>query len=50
MYRLLGTDLTQVDGVSAVTAHIFFSEVGLDVSNISKYQEFYIMVKFMPWQ
>ena len=32
MYRILGTDLTQIEGISAVTAHVFFVEVGCDVS------------------
>jgi transposase len=32
MYRLLGTDLTQIDGVSDLTAHVVFTEVGPDLS------------------
>ncbi len=32
MHRLLGTDLTQVDGISELTAHVVFSEVGPDLS------------------
>ncbi len=32
MCRLLGTDLTQIDGISDLTAHIFFTEVGPDLS------------------
>ncbi len=30
--RLLGTDLTQIDGISDLTTHIFFTEVGPDLS------------------
>ena len=32
MHRLLGTDLTQIDGVGDLTAHMFFTEVGPDLS------------------
>ena len=32
LYRILGVDLTSIDGVSAQTAHTFLSEVGPDVS------------------
>lgn len=32
MYRVLGTDLTQIDGVSSLTAMVFFTEVGPDLS------------------
>lgn len=32
MHRLLGTDLTLIDGISAMTAHTFFTEVGPDLS------------------
>jgi len=32
LYRIIGTDLTQIDGVNVMTAHVFFSEVGPDVS------------------
>lgn len=30
--RILGTDLTQVDGISVLTSHVIFTEVGPDVS------------------
>jgi transposase len=30
--RLLGTDLAQIDGISDLTTHIFFTEVGPDLS------------------
>jgi len=32
MHRLLGTDLTRIDGISDLTAHVFFTEVGPDLS------------------
>lgn len=32
MYRILGTDLTQIDGVSSLTANVIFTEIGPDLS------------------
>lgn len=32
MHRLLGTDLTQIDGISDLTVHVVFTEVGPDLS------------------
>ena len=32
LYRILGTDLTQVDGINVITAHVFLAEVGPDMS------------------
>jgi transposase len=32
LYRIIGVDLTQIDGVQATTAHVFFTEVGLNLS------------------
>ena len=32
MYRLFGTDLNEIDGISDLTAHVFFTEVGPDLS------------------
>ena len=32
LYRIIGTDLTQIDGINDTTAHVYFSEVGPDVS------------------
>jgi transposase len=40
MYRLLGTDLTQIDGISAVTAQIFFSEVGRELDKFPTKENF----------
>ena len=34
--RIIGTALTQIEGISAVTAHVFFSEVGCEVSKFPK--------------
>ena len=36
LYRILGTDLTQIDGISLTTAQVFFAEVGPD---LSKFQD-----------
>jgi transposase len=33
MYRILGTDLTQIDGVSSLTANVIFTEIGPDLSD-----------------
>jgi len=40
MYKLLGTDLTQIDGISGLTAHVFFSEVGPDLSMFKNVKHF----------
>lgn len=32
MYRLLGTDLTLIDGISTLTTHVVFTEIGPDLS------------------
>lgn len=32
MHRILGTDLTRIDGISELTAHVVFTEVGPDLS------------------
>ncbi len=48
MYRIIGTDLTQIEGISAVTAHIFFSEVGYDVSKFPKADNFASWLNLCP--
>jgi len=48
MYRILGADLTQIDGISAVTAHIFFSEVGSDVSKFKNRGNFTSWLSLCP--
>jgi Transposase IS116/IS110/IS902 family len=40
MYRLLGTDLTQIDGISGLTPHVFFTEVGPDLSKFKNVKHF----------
>ncbi|MHA2220112.1 MAG: IS110 family RNA-guided transposase, partial [Candidatus Hodarchaeales archaeon] len=40
MYRILGTDLTQIDGISTLTTHLFFSEVGPDISKFPTVKHF----------
>lgn len=32
MHRLFGTDLTRIDGISTLTSHVIFTEVGPDLS------------------
>ncbi len=48
MYRILGTDLTQIDGISAVTAHVFFSEVGSNVDKFPKPGNFVSWLNLCP--
>ena len=48
MYRIIGTDLTQIEGISAVTAHVFFSEVGCDVSKFPKSDNFASWLNLCP--
>ena len=40
MHRLLGTDLTQIDGISDLTAHVIFTEVGPDLSKFKNVDHF----------
>ena len=40
MHRLPGTDLTEIDGVSDLTAHVFFAEVGPDLSKFKNVSHF----------
>jgi transposase len=40
MNRLLGTDLTRIDGISDMTAHVFFTEVGPDLSKVKNVGNF----------
>jgi transposase len=40
MYRILGTDLTEIDGISVLTSHVFFTEVGPDISKFSTAKHF----------
>lgn len=40
MHRLLGTDLSRIDGISDLTAHVFFTEVGPDLSKFKTANHF----------
>lgn len=40
MHRLLGVDLTEIDGVGELTAHVFFTEVGPDLSGFKTVDHF----------
>ncbi|MCK5158402.1 MAG: IS110 family transposase [Candidatus Heimdallarchaeota archaeon] len=48
MFRILGTDLTKIEGISAVTAHVFFSEVGYDVSKFPNAGNFSSWLNLCP--
>lgn len=40
LYRIIGTDLCQIDGIHAMTAHVFFSEVGPDIARFPTVKHF----------
>ena len=40
MHRILGTDLTRIDGISVLTTHVIFSEIGPDLSKFPTVQHF----------
>ena len=40
MYRILGTDLTKINGISTLTTHVFFAEVGPDISKFPTVKHF----------
>jgi transposase len=40
MHRILGTDLTKIDGISVLTTHVIFSEIGPDLSKFPTVQHF----------
>jgi len=40
MHRLLGTDLSRIDGINDLTAHVFFTEVGPDLSSFKNSSHF----------
>ena len=40
MHRILGTDLTEIDGVGNLTAHVVFTEVGPDLSKFKTVNHF----------
>lgn len=40
LYRIFGTDLTQIDGISVLTAHVLFSEIGPDVAKFPSANHF----------
>ena len=48
MHRIIGTDLTQIEGISAVTAHVFFAEVGGDVSKFPTVGNFTSWLNLCP--
>ena len=48
MHRILGTDLTQIEGINSVTAHVFFTEVGCDVSKFPKGGNFVSWLNLCP--
>ena len=48
LYRILGTDLTQIDGISVTTAQVFFAEVGPDLSKFSHSDDFCSWLSLCP--
>jgi transposase len=48
LYRILGTDLTQIDGVNLLTAHVFFAEVGPDLSKFDSADHFCSWLALCP--
>lgn len=48
MYRILGTDLTQIDGISVLTTHVFFTEVGPDLSKFPTADNFCSWLAICP--
>lgn len=40
LYRILGTDLTQIDGINVLTAHVLFAEVGPNVAKFPSVNHF----------
>jgi transposase len=48
MYRIFGTDLTQVDGISDLTAHVIFTEVGPDLSKFKNAGHFCAWLGLCP--
>ena len=48
MYRILGTDLTQIDGISVLTAHVYFTEVGADLSKFPTSDNFCSWLAICP--
>ena len=48
MHRLLGTDLTQIDGISDLTAHVVFTEVGPDLSKFKNAGHFCAWLGLCP--
>lgn len=48
LYRILGTDLTQIDGISVTTAQVFFAEVGPDLSMFQNSEHFCSWLSLCP--
>jgi transposase len=40
LYRILGTDLSEIDSISVLTSHVFFAEVGPDISKFPTVKHF----------
>jgi hypothetical protein len=40
LYRILGTDLCEIDGISLLTSHVFLTEVGPDISKFPTVKHF----------
>lgn len=49
MHRILGTDLTRIDGISDLTAHVVFTEVGPDLSAFKNAKHFCSWLGLCPY-
>jgi transposase len=49
MFRIFGTDLTEVDGISDLTAHVIFTEVGPDLSQFKNAGHFCSWLGLCPY-
>lgn len=48
LHRIIGTDLTRIDGVNTITAHVFFAEVGPDVEKFATVKQFCAWLGLCP--
>ncbi len=48
LYRLFGTDLTAIPGISALTAHALLAEIGPDLSRFANFAAFASWLALCP--
>jgi transposase len=49
LYQMTGVDLTQIDGINALTAHTIISEIGLDMSRWPTVKHFTSWLRLCPY-